>query len=133
MKKAVDFDKTLAKFEWEGDDKYDPGKVGEPIPKMVDRVRGWLAQGYEVVILTARVWSGHEPSEIAISRKAIEEFCMENFGQKLEVTSEKSPHIDFIYDDKAIRVEANTGRLIGCTEDGEILGDGIGSIFRDEF
>lgn len=138
MKRAVDFDKTLAEFNLNGAE-YVPGKTGNPIPKMVNRVRRWLEEGDEIIILTARMWSGKSADILALEKRGIEKFCIDNFGQIFEVTSEKSPHIDFIYDDKAIRVEENTGEIVGCTEDGEflgdeeVLGDGIGSFFRDKF
>lgn len=123
MKRAVDFDKTLAEFELNGIE-YIPGKTGNPIPKMVNRVRRWLEEGDEIVILTARMWSGKPADILALERRGIEKFCMDNFGEIFEVTSEKSPHIDEIWDDKAVRVEANTGEIGIYEEDDERLGIG---------
>ena len=40
---AVDFDGTVAFYPPQ------PGQsLGDPIPEMVDRIRGWLAEGIEV-------------------------------------------------------------------------------------
>jgi hypothetical protein len=116
---AVDFDGTISFYEHDhADGGYDPSKVGEPIPRMCDRVREWLADGDEVVVLTARVWSGHSAEEIAVARKAVGAFCLEQFGRELEVTSEKDPHIEVIYDDKAVGVTKNLGGLVGCGDEG---------------
>lgn len=48
---GVDLDGTLAYYDgWKGEH-----HIGDPIPEMLDRVKGWLEQGYEVRIVTARV------------------------------------------------------------------------------
>jgi hypothetical protein len=54
---GVDLDGTLAYYDPEAD--FDPEKVGPPVPKMVARVKRWLAEGKTVKILTARVASGN--------------------------------------------------------------------------
>jgi hypothetical protein len=105
---GTDLDHTLAKYESGMAGTY---KIGEPIPRMVRRIKKHLADGYEVRIMTARVnkidgWD-HERA-----RKAIEEWCEEHLGQKLRVTNEKDFEMIFLYDDRAVAVEPDTGRLL---------------------
>lgn len=111
MKRAVDFDGTLATYEkWKG-----PEILGEPIGPMVDRVNAWLDAGDEVIIFTARAYhddDGKFTKENAdISVAAIGEWCKQHFGQELEVTCVKDPEIEEIWDDRAIHVEKNTGEV----------------------
>jgi len=109
MKRAVDFDATLAFYEeFEG-----PAVLGDPIPKMVERVQGWLDDGDEVVILTARVFPGKpgSPEDAEIAREAIRLWCIEYIGQELEVTCIKDPDMEEIWDDRAIRIEENAGEI----------------------
>lgn len=98
---AVDLDKTLAKFkEWKGKD-----FVGEPIAPMVDRVKKWLAEGKKVVIFTARA---NKPENIPPIRK----WLKENIGQELPVTNVKRPDFAQIWDDRAVTVQKNTGKIL---------------------
>lgn len=105
---GVDLDHTLAKYE---SGMAGTGQVGEPIPLMVERVKARLSEGWEVRIMTARVnrmpgWD-HEAA-----RKSIEEWCEEHLGQKLRVTNEKDFEMICLYDDRAVAVEPDTGRLL---------------------
>jgi hypothetical protein len=55
---GVDLDGTLAHYDgWKGAD-----NIGAPIPAMVERVKGWLAEGKTVKIFTARVYCPPEPT-----------------------------------------------------------------------
>lgn len=104
MKRGVDFDGTLAVYkDFEGVD-----VLGEPIPVMVERVRRWLSKGDDVVIFTARVHPDNG-DEAQVSADAIRKWCLEQFGVELEVTCMKDPKMMEIWDDKAVRVEENTG------------------------
>jgi len=115
---GVDFDKTLATgVAFNG-----PDSVGDPIEPMVERVKQWLADGEDVRIFTGRV--GPHPayykdgmpidSDFASkARAAIEAWCVRVFGRVLLITNEKDLGMKALYDDKAIQVEPNTGRLIG--------------------
>lgn len=114
MKHAVDFDGTLATYG-EYDPDLQPDELGEPIPAMVNRVKKWLAQGDEVVILTARVYPDFK-GKYEAARKAIEEWCVQVFGQPLEVTCMKDPMFSEIWDDKAVRVNKNTGLVSDQTD-----------------
>lgn len=109
---AVDFDGTLATYDsWKG-----PGHVGEPIPEMVFRVRKWLAEGRDVRIFTARVYSDGTPernAEVKLARLAIAHWCNEQFGRVLPITNIKDFGMVELWDDRAVQVESNTGKLLG--------------------
>jgi hypothetical protein len=111
---AVDLDGTLAYY----DRHRGIGHIGEPIMPMVERVRKWLAEGEDVRIMTARIASvegGSEfrEDEIQANYDAIEEWCMEQFGQVLPITCSKDYQMKILYDDRCRQVELNTGKLIG--------------------
>jgi len=105
---GVDLDHTLAHYE-AGDAGL--GKIGKPIPRMLRRVKKWLKDGYEVRILTARMnrilgWD-HERQ-----RQLIGDWCEEHIGQRLQVTNEKDFNMICLYDDRAVAVEPDTGKLL---------------------
>lgn len=98
---GVDFDGTLATYEkWEG-----PDVLGDPIPLMLERVKKWIAQGYQVRILTARAYG----RDAFISIRAIEDWTEKHVGKKLIVTCIKDGDMIELWDDRAIQVIANTG------------------------
>lgn len=103
---AVDLDGTLAEH-YSG--KFDPAKIGPPIPRMTQRVKRWLADGMDVVIFTARVAASNEKDDLQAIRKRIEDWTEEHLGKRLEVTSEKRPDFSEIWDDRAVQVIRNTG------------------------
>lgn len=104
---GVDFDGTLAHYgAWKGE-----GHAGAPIPAMVRRVKRWLAKGIEVRVVTARVALGDEAA--VVSRAAIERWCLEHVGQRLQVTAAKDYQMLELWDDRAVQVETNTGRILG--------------------
>lgn len=98
---AVDLDGTLAHKD---PGPFDPNEIGKPIPLMRKLVRLWIRQGHEVRIFTARA---ADPKNIPPIKKWLEENGMEG----LEVTNKKTPDIDTFYDDRAVAVERNTGKL----------------------
>lgn len=106
---GVDLDGTLAHYEGWND-----GLIGEPIPLMAERVKGWIESGIVVKIVTARV---SIPSQAMEQRCAIERWCEEHLGRRLEVTCEKGFDMVTLYDDRAVQVEKNTGRLLGEPQD----------------
>jgi hypothetical protein len=109
---GVDLDGTLAEYDhWRG-----PEHIGEPVPKMLARVKKWLADGKKVKIFTARA-SGKD-SEKAI--KVIKEWCKEHIGQELEVTCEKDPMMLEMWDDRAVRVKKNKGTRVSMTRSNNI-------------
>ena len=101
---GVDFDGTLCTYdEWGGLTEF-----GRPVPAMVDRVKRWVAAGYKVKIMTARV-SLLEEDELAVVGKAITDWCMEHLGFALDVTCIKDFNMIELWDDRAVTVEPNTG------------------------
>lgn len=99
---AVDLDGTLAHYvSGQG-----VAFVGAPIPRMVERVRGFLADGEEVCIFTARM-SEHDAN--TTQRPMIEAWCREHLGRVLEVTATKRHGMKVFYDDRAVGVVKNTG------------------------
>jgi hypothetical protein len=107
---GVDLDGTLARYDgWKGED-----HIGEPIPAMVERVKRFLAEGREVRIFTARAsFTGRTQERLARNVRLIEDWCIAHLGAKLRVTSDKDYGMIALYDDRAVQVEFNSGRLIG--------------------
>lgn len=79
--------------------------IGEPIPKMVARLMRHIKEGYEVKIFTAR---GNDPEQVEM----IKEWLRVHKLPDLEVTATKDYRLIRFYDDRAISVEPNTGRII---------------------
>lgn len=105
---GVDLDGTLAHYDkFEGLD-----KIGAPIPKMVRLIKMHLRRGDVVKIFTARVADDPE----GIARRAIENWCLKVFGQKLPITNIKDQGMTKLYDDRAVGVEPNTGELKAVEE-----------------
>lgn len=103
---AVDFDRTLAVYDhFRG-----VTHLGPPVPAMQARVRGWLAAGIKVKIFTARVGPGPEQRDVEAVRTAMGDWTEEHLGQRLEITNIKDYLCDEFWDDRAVAVEANTGR-----------------------
>ncbi len=125
---GVDLDGTLAEYDgWHVD-----GSIGKPIPAMVERVKAWIAEGKDVRIFTARVWPigtvvfesqfpGHHEFDNRLHQAAeqqlkIQAWCEQHLGVILPVTCVKDYDMIVLYDDRAVQVELNTGRLIGVAE-----------------
>lgn len=102
----IDFDGTIATQK----DGYQR-EIGEPIMPMIDRINKWIKQGHNITIFTARA------ENMNISEKLdIEMFCVKYFGRVLPITAIKHHECDLYIDDKAIRVERNTGKLLNNIE-----------------
>lgn len=130
---GVDLDGTLAHYEgWKG-----AAHIGEPVGEMLFRVKKWLADGWEVRILTARCWPLLQVSpgdslmnaarlwaprervlEAEAAIQAIQAWCTQHLGQPLCVTCVKDYRMVELWDDRAVQVEPNTGRLIGASTRG---------------
>ena len=111
---AVDFDGTLATWGCPWPEDYTA--TGDPIPAMVDRVKQWISEGKDIRIFTARMDCFH-PKEIHVPahlvRQPIEAWCLKHLGKVLPITNRKDYWCEAIYDDRAYRVEKDTGRVIG--------------------
>lgn len=109
---AVDLDGTLAVYDkWKG-----PAEIGEPVPAMLERVQRWLAEGRDVRIFTARVSSDgslDRSAEARLARHAIAAWCSKHVGQVLPITNVKDYAMIELWDDRAVQVEANTGKVVG--------------------
>jgi hypothetical protein len=114
---AVDLDGTLAEYNgWISEE-----HIGKPVPAMLSRVKGWLDNGMDVRIFTARVDGG----EVALSmgnpdgerfrnvqriRSIIEAWCLEHVGVVLPVTNRKDYGMVQLWDDRCVQVIPNTGQ-----------------------
>jgi len=109
---GVDLDGTLAHYGgW-----VEPEHIGDPIAPMVDRIKKWLGRGIEVRIVTARAWRA---DEVEIS--AIQDWLEKHIGHRLAVTCTKDYGMIELWDDRAVRVQANTGQP--CCSAHQIEGD----------
>ena len=100
---GVDLDGTLASYGGWSED------IGEPVPKMVQRVKRWLYEGKDVRVLTARGAVGEGKWDQICK---IHDWLMEHVGVPLEITSEKDPQMIRLYDDRVVQVDANEGTLV---------------------
>lgn len=108
---AVDLDGTLAHYDkWIGSH-----HIGAPVPRMVERVRQWLAEGKRVVIFTARMHSHGLPipgGGTVDVEGPIKAWCREHIGQELPVTNVKDFNLIELWDDRAVQVIPNTGETV---------------------
>lgn len=104
---GVDLDGTLALYDhWRGIE-----HIGAPIKLMADRIRAWHLDGREVRIFTARVAVGEpERSQVIATIKA---WLRANDLPDLEVTNVKDFGMIELWDDRAVGVIFNTGRVKG--------------------
>jgi hypothetical protein len=132
---GVDLDGTLAHYHgWKH-----VGHIGDPVPEMLDRVKRWLAEGYEVRIFTARIYpagfsapgmSGREtpsihgvafsrPGDRSVEREAdqaidaVRAWVIEHVGVDLAITCIKDMAMLELWDDRAVQVHPNTGQPVG--------------------
>ncbi len=104
---GVDLDGTLALYNgFQGHD-----CIGEVIEPMKERVLRWHDAGIKVKIFTARA-SG-DVAEVAAAKYHIAKWLETNGFPPFEITSIKDYYMTELYDDRAVQVEFNTGRLIG--------------------
>ena len=105
---AVDWDGTLVEYhQWGG-----AGEYGPPIPAMVERVKGWIAEGHEVLIFTSRLSVEHDFEHVGVEIDSIR-FALNRMGlPQLRITANKYIRIDEFWDDRGVRVERNTGEVL---------------------
>ncbi len=113
---GVDLDGTLAVYDtWKA-----WNIIGKPIPLMVERIRGWLAQGREVRIFTARVAfdsdvckvTGREFTREDVIRAIQYWLVHEAKLPALLVTAVKDFQMAELWDDRCIQVIPNTGKTL---------------------
>lgn len=109
----VDLDGTLAEYHgWNG------GKIGDPIPKMLARVRKWLAEGQDVVIFTARLCrEGKDHEAYTEQRELISAWLRKHGLPQLTMTAVKGFDAVEMWDDRAVQVVPNTGRRADGRDD----------------
>lgn len=96
---GVDLDGTLAFYDrWKGEQ-----HIGEPVPKMLLRVKRWLELGMDVRIFTARVNNGEEQIYW------IQNWCLKHIGKVLPVTNVKDFAMIELWDDRCVQVVPNVG------------------------
>jgi hypothetical protein len=103
---GVDLDGTLATYTTF----ISHDHIGEPIPAMVERVQRWLMQGKIVKIFTARM-SDADPKKRLEILDAIHAWTLKHIGRSLEATCIKDYGLVQLWDDRAVQVEFNTGRV----------------------
>lgn len=134
---GIDFDATLAEWGEGTSNPRDVLRVGDPIPKMVERVKQLIAEGQEIRIFTARVGPATDEEcrnafagrgkyppyagEVGplpqrdwdnYQRSLIENFCIAQFGVPLPITCTKDFHMIALYDDRCVQVVSNTGETL---------------------
>lgn len=110
---GFDLDGTLAKAP-------DGGlhSIGDPIQPMVDLCKGFLADGWEIRIVTARASPPFlDPNGDRVTGsvmiKEVQDWTEKHLGARLPVTCSKDYRMIRLYDDRAIQVEFNTGKIVG--------------------
>lgn len=109
---GVDLDGTLAEYHgW-----VDGGGIGKPISMMVERVKGWIEQGVEVRIVTARAYNYRSttvPPELDLEQVSIiQNWTEKHIGKRLPVQFWKDYGMIELWDDRAKQVIPNTGILV---------------------
>ena len=99
---GVDLDGTLAVW----DARSTIARIGRPVPRMLELVKQMVGDGMRVKIFTARA---EEPEQIPL----IQKWLRRNGLPELEITNVKDYEMQRLYDDRAVQVEQNTGRIIG--------------------
>lgn len=106
-----DLDGTLAKHL----PNYDELVIGPPIEPIVELAKDYHKRGYEVRIFTARAapqknLDGTDRDMTPVITK-IQQWAELNLGFSVVVSNQKDYGTVAIYDDRAYRVEFNTGRV----------------------
>lgn len=98
---GIDLDGTLA-------ESHTGEQIGKPIVSMVNKIQQWIAEGQDVRIVTARA--------VTLSGIAtVQRWLITQGLPLLTVTNMKDRHMLKLLDDRAIRIEKNTGIVCsGC-------------------
>lgn len=106
---GVDLDGTLARHLC---GVYHHAQIGDPVPRMVSRVRGWLAAGIEVRVVTARMASIEPAAFRRETEDAIREWTLRHVGCSLPATAEKDYEMVELWDDRAVQVARDKGTTL---------------------
>lgn len=101
---GFDLDGTLALHERGSKDL---GYIGPPIEKAIKRVRKYILRGWGVRIVTARA-ADATPEQL----QKIKDWSYVHIGTVLPIVSNKDGHMIVLFDDRAIGVESNTGKIL---------------------
>jgi hypothetical protein len=122
---GVDLDGTLAHYEgWKGED-----HIGDPVPAMVDRVKRWISEGNTVKIFTARVYGLYSDNPNVVdqglkAQRLIRTWAArQGLPRSIEVTCLKDSGLIELWDDRAVQVVLNKGRLVNPDADQLIVED----------
>lgn len=106
---GFDLDGTLAKYDgWKGMD-----HIGDPVDTMVIIAKMLHKIGKKIKVLTARVAPRDDGEGGDKAKKYVEEWCKKNLGFVPEITYEKDASMAALFDDRAVAVEQNTGKVLG--------------------
>jgi hypothetical protein len=100
---GIDLDGTLAVASENLDE------IGEPIPEMAERLLRFHRAGVQVKIFTARAST---PKQVPL----IKAWLQRNQLPDIEITNIKDAAMARLYDDKAVQVIRNTGRIVSTWE-----------------
>ena len=98
---GVDLDGTLAEY----DARRGMEHIGRIVVPMLERVQAWVAAGIEVRIFTARATD-------RVLKQLIKPWLREHNLPDFVVTNQKDRFLLQLWDDRAIQVEMNTGRVL---------------------
>lgn len=106
---GFDLDGTLAKYDgWKG-----VYHIGEPVDRMVIIAKLLHCLGKKVKVLTARVAPRDDGEGGDKARKYVEKWCEKHLGFVPEITYHKDAFMSALFDDRAVAVEQNTGKVLG--------------------
>lgn len=98
---GMDLDGTLAR----ADTLSGTSKIGPPVPEMVALLKKLMREGYQVKIFTARAC---DTQQIGMILK----WLRNNGLPDLEITNMKDFEMICLYDDRAVQVITNTGKIV---------------------
>ena len=106
---GFDLDGTLAKYDgWKGIE-----HIGEPVDTMVIIAKMLHRIGKKIKVITARVAPRDDGEGGDKAKKYVEAWCKKNLGFVPEITYEKDASMAALFDDRAVAVEQNTGKVLG--------------------
>lgn len=104
---GFDLDGTLCTMdEWVSIDHF-----GEPIQETINVLKNYLNDGWKVKIVTARAARYFNNGLEELAKTLVQDWCEKHIGVRLEVTAEKDYGMRLLYDDRAVMVEHNTGKV----------------------